>query len=103
MVRIIKKLWYLMDGNNVPAAKPLKGFNIECVVWNVPNYCFAHATWFDAVSTVLNYLSIDLCSMQSCGEWTEVSGLKMLLDGDDTKRLQFKAFVDRARTEIGIS
>ena len=102
-VRIIKKLWYLMCDNNVAEAKPLKGFNIECLVWNVPDYCFSHTTWFDVVTTVLNYLSIHLCSMQSCGQWTEVSELKNLLEEDEAKRQRFKAFIDRARLEVGLS
>lgn len=101
VVRIIKKLRNIMDDEGIAEAKPLKGFNVECLVWNVPNSCFRHATWHEDVSAVLNHLSTHLSSMTLCGEWGEVSELKYLLKGNEAKRTQFKAFVDRARKSIG--
>lgn len=103
VVRIIKKLRNIMDEEGIAEAKPIKGFNVECLVWNAPNSSFAHATWFDDVSSVLNFLSINLSSMTLCGEWGEVSEWKYLLKGSDTKRKEFEAFVDRARKYIGIA
>lgn len=103
LVRIVKKLRNIMDEEGIAEAKPLKGFNVECLVWNAPNSCFTHATWFEDVSAVLNFLSINLSSMTLCEEWGEVSELKYLVKGDDAKRKQFEAFVDRARQYIGIA
>jgi len=91
-----------MDEDGIAEAKPVKGFNIECLVWNAPNSCFTHATWYEDVSAVLNHLSYNLSSMTLCGEWGEVSEWKYLLKGNDTKRMQFETFVDRARRYIGI-
>lgn len=102
VVRIVKKLRNIMDEENIAESKPLKGFNVECLVWNAPNTCFAHTTWYEDVSSVLNHLSYHLSDMALCEEWGEVSEWKYLLKGDDTKRKQFKAFVDRARLYIGI-
>lgn len=101
VVRIIKKLRNIMDEEGIAEAKPLKGFNVECLVWNAPNTCFTNDTWFGDVSDVLNHLSAYLASMALCEEWGEVSELKYLLKGNDTKRKQFEAFVDRAREYIG--
>lgn len=101
VVRIVKKLRNVMDEEGISEAKPLKGFNVECLVWNAPNTCFAHSTWFAAVKSVLDHLSYNLASMDRCGEWVEVSKLKYLLQGDEFKRQQFESFVDRARQYIG--
>ena len=103
VVRIVKKLRTIMDEDGIAEAKPIKGFNVECLVWNAPNTCFTSVTWFEDVSAVLNHLSICLSSMDLCGEWTEVSGWKYLLKNDEAKRMQFEAFVDRARQYIGIA
>ncbi|WP_372530496.1 nucleotidyltransferase [Xanthomonas sp. NCPPB 3005] len=103
IVRIVKKLRNVMDDEGVAEAKPLKGFNVECLVWNVPNTLFMHDTLFQDVTAALNYLSIQLSRMDACGEWGEVSELKYLLRGNETKRQQFKAFIDRARKRIGIA
>lgn len=102
VVRIIKKLRNVMDEDGIAEAKPLKGFNVECLVWNAPNSCFTHATWYEDVSAVLDHLSTHLSSLARCGEWGEVSELKYLLKNNETNRAQFKAFVDRARKYIGI-
>lgn len=103
VVRIVKKLRNIMDEDGVAEAKPIKGFNVECMVWNAPNGCFAHTTWYEDVSAVLNHLSYHLSNMAHCGEWGEVSEWKYLLKGDDAKRMLFEAFVDRARRYIGIA
>lgn len=103
VVRIIKKLRNVMDEEGIAEAKPLKGFNVECLVWNAPNSCFRHATWHEDVSAVLNHLSAHLSSMSLCSEWGEVSELKYLLKGNEARRAAFKAFVDRAREYIGIN
>lgn len=101
VVRIIKKLRNVMDEDGIAEAKPIKGFNVECMVWNAPNSCFTHASWLEDVNAVLRYLSIHLASMNLCGEWGEVSEFKYLLKGNETKRAQFEAFVDRALRYIG--
>ncbi|WP_024939968.1 nucleotidyltransferase domain-containing protein [Xanthomonas arboricola] len=103
IARIVKKLRNVMDDEGVPEAKPLKGFNVECLIWNVPDALFMHDTLFQDVTAALNYLSTQLSSMGACGEWGEVSDLKYLLKGNETKRQQLKAFIDRGRTRIGIA
>lgn len=103
VVRIVKKLRNIMEEDGVAEAKLIKGFNVECLVWNAPNSCFAHETWYDDVCSVLNHLSLYLSSMSLCGEWGEVSELKYLLKNDDAKRKRFEEFIDSARRYIGIA
>lgn len=102
VVRIVKKLRNIMDEKGIAEAKPIKGFNVECLVWNAPNSCFMHTTWYEDVSAVLNHLSCYLSNMVLCGEWGEVSELKYLLKDNDAKRKQLEAFINRARRYIGI-
>lgn len=99
-VRIFKKLRNRMDENGVAAAKPIKGFLVECLVWNTPNPCFAHSTWHEVVEAVLEHLSIFTSDMSLCGDWTEVSGYKLLVSGDESKRAQVAAFIAAARQHL---
>ncbi|MGY1520364.1 nucleotidyltransferase domain-containing protein [Luteimonas sp. A482] len=103
VVRVVKKLRHIMNEGNVAEADPIKGFLIECMVWNVPNEHFAHETWFEDVRSVLNYLSSNTYSMSACEDWTEVSGYKWLFRGDDAKRAEAESFVDAARRYIGVA
>lgn len=103
VVRILKKLRNIMDEEGIPEAKPIKGFNVECLVWNAPNTCFSNATWYEDVCAVLDHLSIYLSIMVLCEEWGEVSELKYLVKGDDAKRARFESFINRARKYIGIA
>jgi hypothetical protein len=100
-VRIIKKLRNVMDEAGVAAAKPIKGFFVECLVWNVPNSCFAQTTWYEVVSEVLEHLWLRVTDVNLCGGWTEVSGYKWLLKNDEEKRIQAATFVAAARKYIG--
>lgn len=100
-VRILKKLRTRMDEKGVAAAKPLKGFFIECLVWNTPDACFAPTHWYEVVDAVLEHLAIYTSDMSLCGKWTEVSGYKWLFDADDAKRAQANAFILAARDHLG--
>ncbi|WP_158698912.1 nucleotidyltransferase [Pseudomonas aeruginosa] len=102
VVRIVKKLRNVMDEDAIAEAIPIKGFNVECLIWNTPNSCFTHTTWYEDVAAVLNHLSYHLSSMVLCEEWGEVSELKYLLKNNDLKRRQLEAFVDAARRYIGV-
>jgi len=40
MVRIIKKMRYIMDDNSYPSAKKVSSFGLESLLWNLPNEIF---------------------------------------------------------------
>jgi hypothetical protein len=96
-VRILKKLRNRMDEKGIAAAAPIKGFFVECLVWNVPDDRFAPTTWYEIIDGVLEYLAICTADVNLCGNWTEVSGYKWLLKGDEIKRTQALAFILAAR------
>lgn len=78
VVRIIKKLSNEMASNGVLSADKVPGFLIECMVWNVPNDKFGHATYKDDVRASLAYLYNNTRSDNECSEWGEVSEKKYL-------------------------
>lgn len=102
VVRIIKKLRNVMADEGIAEAIPVKGFEVECLVWNAPNQNFANTSWFGDVSDVLNFLSFHTASLVTCGEWGEVSELKYLVKNNDAKRARLEAFVNRAKKYVGI-
>ncbi|NOE32170.1 nucleotidyltransferase [Ruegeria sp. HKCCD7318] len=70
MVRIVKSLNDLTE-------KPAPGFLIECLMWNVPDSHFMHATYEQTLRSNLNYL-YQYLALPAADEWGEVSELKYL-------------------------
>lgn len=100
VVRILKKLRNVMDEKGIAAAKPIKGFLIECLVWNAPDACFGNNSWHANVTAVLDHLAFYTSSPLLCGEWGEVSELKYLFKNDEVKRAQAASFVAEAQKFI---
>jgi hypothetical protein len=82
MVRALKNLRVEMDDQkNAAAAKPMSSFLIECLVWNVPDGKFGHATYYDDMKEVLRFLYANTKEAATCAEWREESDLKWLFKG----------------------
>lgn len=103
VVRILKKLRYVMEDKGIAAAKPVPGFLVECLVWNVPNPSFGNSTWDEDVQGGLGHVWSNTQSLEQCNDWGEVSELKYLFRGSPaSKREQAHAFVDAAWSYIGV-
>jgi len=74
MVRVVKSI-------NDLTPKPVPGFLIECLMWNVPDSQFSHATYEQTLSASLKYIYQSL-GTSAADEWGEVSDLKYLLRGN---------------------
>jgi len=74
MVRVIKSI-------NDQTAKPVPGFLLECLMWNVPNSQLGHATYEQTLRSCLSHLHANLQTTIS-DEWGEVSELKYLFRGN---------------------
>ena len=81
LVRIFKSLHNEMDDAGIAAAKPIPGYLVECLVWNVPNNNFGHTTYKADVRATLAALFNDTMTDDQCSEWGEVSELKYLFRG----------------------
>lgn len=102
VVRIIKSLCNDMTENGIAQAKPITGFLIECLIWNVPNDYFGYSTWSDHVKASLAFLFNNTISEETCSEWGEVSELKYLFRaGQKWTRQQAHDFISAAWDYVG--
>ncbi len=102
VVRILKRLCIEMDDQGIAAAKPIPGFLIECLVWNVPNGHFGHLTYTADVRAVLVFLFNNTMRDKECWDWVEVSHLKYLFRGQKPwTRSQAHEFLSAAWDYLG--
>jgi hypothetical protein len=102
MVRILKCLRKEMADNGCHEAEPIPGFLLECLIWNVPNDYFGHATYKADVRACLAFLFNNTKSDDTCSEWGEVSELKYLFrPSQKWTRQQANSFLSKAWDYIG--
>lgn len=102
LVRIIKSLCNEMSDKGITEAKPILGFLIECLVWNVPNDQFGYSTYKSDVRSCLAFLFNNTMNDEQCSEWGEVSELKYLFRGRQKwTRQQAHSFISAAWDYIG--
>ena len=76
MVRIIKKIRYLMDDSNYMSAKNVSSFGLESLLWNIPNEIFKKFSIYRfEVDEIINYLCNNVDSFYI---YKEVNGIKQL-------------------------
>ena len=76
MVRIIKKMRYLMEDNNIISAKNVSSFGLESLLWNIPNNYFKKYYRYGFIfSDILKYLSSNSLLF---GLFKEANGIKDL-------------------------
>ncbi len=103
VVRILKKLRYELADKGIAAAKPVPGFLVECLVWNVPNSKLMHSTWDENVQAALLHVWSNTRSIDTCEEWREVSELKYIFRGSPSSKLQeAHAFIEAAWSYVGV-
>lgn len=103
VVRILKKLRHELVNEGIATARPVPGFLVECLIWNVPNSKLMHSTWDENVQSALLHIWSNTKSMDTCGEWGEVSELKYIFRGSPSSKLQeAHAFIDAAWSYIGV-
>jgi hypothetical protein len=103
VVRILKKLRHELVNEGIAAARPVPGFLVECHTWNVPNSKLMYSTWDESVQAALLHVWSNTKSMDTCGEWREVSELKYIFRGSPSSKLQeAHAFIDAAWSYVGV-
>lgn len=104
VVRIVKKLRNFMEDNGYTEAKPIPGYLIECLAWNVANTSYSGTTWLPVVRSVLCSIWSATKEDLGCDEWTEVDNIKYLFrPSQPWTRQQAHDFVSKAWELIGIS
>lgn len=76
MVRIAKKMRYMMEDLNYSSAKNISSFGLESLLWNVPNSTFMkYISYRFIFGDVVDYLYTDMSSVPS---YKEANGIKQL-------------------------
>ena len=103
VVRILKTLRNEMEANGSIGAKPIPGFLIECLVWNVPDSEFRGDKWDRTVQSVLLHLWSATKDENTCQEWCEVNDVKYLFRSFQPWSLrQAHEFIDEAWSYVGV-
>jgi hypothetical protein len=103
IVRILKKLRNEMEESGFAIARPISGFVIECMSWNVPNDRYYLNGWDNILQAVLAFLWSNTQDDESCSDWGEVSDLKYLFRGSPKlKREQAHDFINAAWDYVGV-
>lgn len=76
MVRCLKRLENEMVEKGV--TKEVPSYLIECLVYNVPNNNFRHATYYEDFGAVIAHIYNETLTQDHCSEWVEVNELKYL-------------------------
>lgn len=95
MVRIIKKMSYLMEESFYSSAKEVSSFGLESLLWNVPDNVFTKYTSYRFVyGEVVNYIYNNIYLLS---EYKEANGIKILcpLQSDVEK---YKNFIKDLKT-----
>ena len=90
--RRFKRLVRIVKSINDETSNPVPGFLLECLMWNVPNMHFGHATYEQTLRSCLSYLHQNL-KVQASDEWGEVSELKYLFRGNPWSKSDASAAV----------
>lgn len=102
LVRILKRLRYVMEEAHISSAKPIASYLIECLVWNAPDEAFGHETYTADVRWVLAHLFNETRNAEDCEQWCEVNSFKYLFHPSQPWTLtQAHAFVSDAWDYIG--
>lgn len=78
MARVIKRLRNEMEEANIPEAKPIPSFLIECLVFNTPDNYFGNAEYVADVRNVIAHTYLATDSRDKCKDWLEVNKIKFL-------------------------
>lgn len=99
MVRIIKKIMYDMQEDNIKESKEIKGFVLECMVYNIPNneiYQYIDTKYSTNLS---NMISIFI--NKSMKYWKEVNEIKYIFGIENNKNENiYKDFIGAMKEYI---
>jgi hypothetical protein len=102
IVRIIKRLRNLMQEAGTFVG-PAPSYLLECLVWNAPDSCFAHATLGQDVRSVMAFLVVNTASDLQCAGWVEVNERKYLFHFSQTwSREQAHSFLSAGWARLGL-
>jgi hypothetical protein len=96
MVRIIKKMRYMMEENGVKAADATSSFGLESLLWNVPDSWYLEYSAYRKVFTFSSIIDYLLAHKDSFGTYKEANGIKPLCP-DASAIAKMQLFMDSLR------
>lgn len=78
LVRILKNIKCKMKEDGYASADKVPSYLVACLVWNVPNYFFAEASYLKMTGDVVDFLIERTSDLVNVKEWGEVNELKYL-------------------------
>lgn len=101
-IRILKRLRYTMEDDNVGEASDIASYLIECLVWNCPFDAFRQDTYTAVLRYVIAYLWDKTRIDDECSGWGEVNELKRLFRNSQPWKLsQVNSFLRAAWDYMG--
>jgi hypothetical protein len=101
-VRILKRLRYKMQEENIAAAGPIPSFLIECLAYNVPDETLRLNTYTSTIRESLVHMYNGTQNAQSCANWNEVNERKSLFGAEQVWTCQqVNSFVLAAWSYLG--
>ena len=103
LVRILKRLRYEMVDAGIASANAVQSFELESMIWNVPNALFGALTLREDLKAVIGHIYARTETDQTCSAWTEVNGIKPLFGANQSwNRIDVRPFLERAWTYSGL-
>ncbi|CAI6050557.1 Cyclic dipurine nucleotide synthase [Paenibacillus sp. JJ-100] len=93
MVRIMKKMRYLMKENGISSANGVSSFALESLLWNVPNEYYLEYKDYRKVfmfSKLIDYLNSRWCTLNT---FKEANGIKLLCPNSDIEE-KMRSFIN---------
>jgi hypothetical protein len=102
VIRILKRLRYMMQDDKIPESMGISSFLIECLVWNAPLDVFNHDSYTEILWHLIASIWNDTKDEINCNNWLEVNNLKYLFHpGQPWTRKQVNDFLLSAWSYIG--
>lgn len=89
MVRIIKKMRYIMQEKNYSSASNVSSFGLESLLWNIEDKRFCNTSYGLIFKDILDYLYENIEILK---EYKEANGIKPLCE-DDKSQKHFQRFI----------
>jgi len=97
ITRVLKRLRYEMIDERIAAADSVQSFQIESMVWNVPNPLFGAPSLREDIIRVISHIYANTEDDQKCAGWKEVNGIKPLFGpGQPWSRVDVRPFLEHA-------
>lgn len=91
IVRIMKKIRYIMIDKGIPTANNVSSFSLESLLWNIDNDEYTHEeNYIGRVLNIVNFLKYT--AIDNLDEYKEANGIKSLCE-NNIKKNNLKIFI----------